>query len=252
MTTPRPDGVVLAIDTSTVVCAALARGGELLATGRVDDTRAHVEALTPLISQLCQQAELAMSDITEVAVGVGPGPFTGLRVGVVTALTVAELAGTTARGVCSLDIAARQHVLGRTASSPAVDEGFVAVIDARRKELYWARYDADGARVDGPFVGPADELPDLPVVGPAATLLADDPRVIDATPLDVAVLAQLAATFTDAGLEPLYLRKPDAEVSTSRKSALQPGVRLSLTKRHRQDSATDASSDAPSTGGGQA
>ncbi|MGJ6981296.1 tRNA (adenosine(37)-N6)-threonylcarbamoyltransferase complex dimerization subunit type 1 TsaB [Aestuariimicrobium soli] len=221
--------IVLAIDTATVVCAALARDGQLLASGRVDDTRAHVERLVPLVTELCEQAGIALTDVTDVAVGVGPGPFTGLRVGVVTALTLAALAGTTARGVCTLDIAARQYVLGRGvppgADGPADASEFVAAIDARRKELYWARYDADGTRLDGPFVGPASELPDLPVVGPGAGLAAKSEPDL---PLDVAVLAQVPDTFTDAGLEPLYLRKPDAEVSTSRKSALQPGVRLSL------------------------
>lgn len=221
--------IVLALDTATVVCAALARDGVLLATGRIDDTRAHVEKLTPLITDLCASAGLTMADITDVATGVGPGPFTGLRVGVVTALTVAELAGTTAKGVCTLDIAARQHVLGRPvgkSGSEGESGEFIAAVDARRKELYWARYDADGTRSDGPFVGPASDLPDLPVVGPAADLAGGQ-----AEPLDVAVLAQLPGTFTDAGLEPLYLRKPDAEVSTSRKSALQPGVRLRLPAR---------------------
>lgn len=216
--------VVLAVDTATVVCAALARDGVLLASGRIDDTRAHVEGLVPLINDLCTKAGIAMSEITDVAVGVGPGPFTGLRVGVVTALTVADLAGTTARGVCTLDIAARQHVLGRPEGE--ADGEFVAAVDARRKELYWGRYSADGTRLDGPFVGPAGDLPDLPVVGPGAGLANGAPH--RGEPLDVAVLAQLPGTFTDAGLEPLYLRKPDAEVSTSRKSALQPGVRLKL------------------------
>ena len=95
--TPRstlaPSGLTLGVDTSTAVCVGLARGGEVLATLRVDDPRAHAEQLMPLIEELCRQQGITLSELNEVAVGVGPGPYTGLRVGVVTGRVLAHLAG---------------------------------------------------------------------------------------------------------------------------------------------------------------
>lgn len=226
---------VLGIDTSTDVCVGLARDGELAGSWRIDDRRAHAEHLQALVNQACAEQGIALTDIGRVAVGLGPGPFTGLRVGIVTARTIAALAGDFPRtlaepkGVCSLDIVARQFVLA--GGVPA--DGFVVASDARRKELYWARYDADGVRAGEPRVGAPDELPDLPVVGPGAELY---PAVIGARvvpgprALDAGVLAAGIDLLPDAGVEPLYLRKPDATVPTTRKSALVP-PRLSLKKK---------------------
>jgi tRNA A37 threonylcarbamoyladenosine modification protein TsaB len=92
--------------------------------------------------------------------------------------------------------------------------------DARRKELYWARYSGTGERLEGPSVGHPDQLPALPVVGPGAGLypgldVADGPRA-----LDPGVLAVRGPRLPDAGSTPLYLRRPDAAVPTRRKSVL--------------------------------
>lgn len=216
---------VLAIDTSTDVCVGLARDGEAVASLRVDDRRAHAEHLQALIDRACADQGISLADIGRVAVGLGPGPFTGLRVGIVTARTIAALgdgfpAGIAVpKGVCSLDVVARQAVLG--ADAPAGE--FVVASDARRRELYWARYAADGTRAGEPQVGAAGTLPDLPVVGPGADLY---PEVIGtrAVPgpraLDAGVLAASVDVLADAGIEPLYLRKPDAAVPSTRKSTL--------------------------------
>ncbi|MDQ7993391.1 MAG: tRNA (adenosine(37)-N6)-threonylcarbamoyltransferase complex dimerization subunit type 1 TsaB [Propionicimonas sp.] len=201
--------VVLGIDTSATVCAGLARGGEVLASGVVDDTRAHAEQLMPLVRRVAAQAGLdGLAGVDAIAVGVGPGPFTGLRVGVVAASVLAEALGLPIRGVCSLDVLAHQGV-----AAGLVSGEFVVASDARRKEWYWARYGADGRRLDGPFVTAPDELPDLPRVGPVTSTPLD---------LDAGVLASIAAGLPEAGLEPLYLRRPDAEVPTARKSTLVP------------------------------
>ncbi|MGD8215934.1 tRNA (adenosine(37)-N6)-threonylcarbamoyltransferase complex dimerization subunit type 1 TsaB [Aestuariimicrobium sp. Y1814] len=216
----------LAVDTSTVVCAALARDGDLVAEARLEDTRAHTEALAPMVQQLCAEAGIPVSGITEFVVGVGPGPFTGLRVGIVTAATLAALAGATPHGVCSLDVIARQAV--RAGDAP---EEFLSVIDARRKQVYWARHDATGTRLDGPHVTDPAELPDLPVTGPGATLTGRAGFGVEA--LSAAVMATDWADLPDAGLEPLYLRKPDATVPTSRKSTLLP---TGLTPRRKSTS----------------
>ncbi len=213
--------VVLGIDTSGVVCAGIAVDGAVVASGVVPDTRAHAEQLMPLVQQVMAEAGLAIAEVDRIAVGVGPGPFTGLRVGVVVAITLGEALGIPVRGVCSLDVLARQAAFAaRTGAEAATlrralgsSGEFVVATDARRKEWYWASYDADGRRVDGPFVTAPDALPELPKVGP-----------VTGTPieLDAGVLAAVADDLPEAGLEPLYLRRPDAEVPTVRKSTLLP------------------------------
>lgn len=209
-----PPTWTLALDTASVVAAALACDGELVAEQVVDDTRAHTEQLMPLVVGLCERAGIEVSDLSRVVVGVGPGPFTGLRVGIVTALALGSVGRLPVRGVCSLDVVARGAL-----DAGAVGEGeFVACLDARRKEVYWARYDATGARLDGPHVGPPGDLPALHLTGPGVAahgLAGVGPTVMSAAP---AALHDLP----DAGLEPLYLRSPDAAVPTARKSTLLP------------------------------
>lgn len=221
MNAPQPRWT-LTIDTAHVVCAALARDGELVCSDHVDDTRAHTEALTPMIVGLCQRAGITLREVTDIVVGVGPGPFTGLRVGIVTAHTLAALAGTTPRGVCSLDALALQAV-------GEVDGAFVTTLDARRKEIYWARHDASGRRLDGPHVSAPDQLPTLPLVGPGARAHGLD--AVGPADLDAGALAVHADRLPDLGLEPLYLRQPDATVPTSRKSTLLPPRPLTPRRR---------------------
>ena len=217
--------VVLGIDTSGVVCAGVAVDGAVVASGVVPDTRAHAEQLMPLIQRVIAEAGLTLAEVDKIAVGVGPGPFTGLRVGVVAAITLGEALGVPVRGVCSLDVLARQAMdeeavesSGSAVGDPSVEPvettaSFLVATDARRKEWYWASYQADGRRAAGPFVGSPESLPELPRVGPVTE------RPID---LDAGVLAVIAGDLPDAGLEPLYLRRPDAEVPTARKSTLLP------------------------------
>ncbi|WP_420174605.1 tRNA (adenosine(37)-N6)-threonylcarbamoyltransferase complex dimerization subunit type 1 TsaB [Luteococcus sp. OSA5] len=221
------EGWTLAIDTSTDICMALAHDGRVVAQELIADRRGHAEKLMPAIVELCARAGIALHEVDEVAVGLGPGPFTGLRVGIVTAHTIASLAGTTMHGVCSLDVVAHQWV----AAGGAPKDGFVIASDARRKELYWARYDATGARVDGPHVGAPGDLPQgLPVAGPGRNAY---PEVfVDDGPeqLDAGVLATRWRELPDAGSDAMYLRKPDAVAPTTRKSTLlsSNGKRLTL------------------------
>jgi tRNA threonylcarbamoyl adenosine modification protein YeaZ len=150
-------------------------------------------------------------------VGLGPGPFTGLRVGIVTAQVLAHVGRVGLHGVCSLDVIALAHV---HLSQP---EGtFVVATDARRKEVYWARYAADGARVGGPEVSSPDAVPRLPTVGPGADVYPDRLQTV-AGPrtLDAGLLAAYGLDLPSAGTEPLYLRRPDAAEPARRKSVLR-------------------------------
>lgn len=210
------DRLVLGLDTATRVQVGLAAGGTVLASHCYDDPRQHVEQLAPLIAATVAEAGLGLDAVTAIAVGVGPGPYTGLRVGIATARVLGTALGVPVRGVCSLDVLAAQWVTG---DRPPAGE-FLIATDARRREIYWARYAADGSRLEGPAVGPPDALPALPLGGPAAALpgLTTDPAAPDR--LDAGVLAARADRLPDAGLEPLYLRNPDAAPPGRRKSVL--------------------------------
>lgn len=221
-------GWTLGVDTSTAVCVGLARGDEVISL-RDDNPRAHAEHLVPLIEQACLQAGIAVGQISEIAVGVGPGPYTGLRVGIVTGRVLAHLGGTEPHPVCSLDVLAHQWVDSGTA--PA--EGFIVATDARRHELYWARYDASGDRIDGPRVSRPETLPDgVAVGGPGCAARGLVPA--DGAPgtLDAGLLAACWRRLPDVGIEPLYLRDPDATAPTTRKATLTP-TRLTLPAVHR-------------------
>lgn len=213
--------LVLGIDTATDVRAGLARDGVVVASGEIADRRAHAEQLLPLVRRVLAKAGAKPAELSGIAVGVGPGPFTGLRVGVAAAVTMAEALGIPVRGVCSLDVVALEW-----AGRPDAPGGeFAVVSDARRKEVYWARYAAGGARTAGPFVTAPDAVPDLPLAGPGAELTGracSGPAAVDA-----GLLAAAEDLLPDAGLVPLYLRRPDAEVPTTRKSTLlQPRVAM--------------------------
>jgi tRNA threonylcarbamoyladenosine biosynthesis protein TsaB len=201
--------VLLAFDTATpLVTVALHDGSDVVVELTSERPMKHGEQLAPLISQALEQAGIVRQDLTAVAVGVGPGPFTGLRVGLVTARTLAFVLEVPVYGVCSLDVLAAEAAAG-------LDTDFVVATDARRKEVYLATYDASGARVDGPVVEkPAAVATDLPVVGEGGMLYPDafphatGPARPSAGWLARAVAEELAEIVDP---EPLYLRRPDAE-----------------------------------------
>ncbi|MCL2490689.1 MAG: tRNA (adenosine(37)-N6)-threonylcarbamoyltransferase complex dimerization subunit type 1 TsaB [Propionibacteriaceae bacterium] len=206
--------LVLGIDTSTCVCVGLADRERVLASRLVGDTRSHVELLAQTVAEVVAQAGAELSDVGRIGVGVGPGPFTGLRVGIATARVLGEALGVPVTGVCGLDVIAGYAPSGGP---------FLAVSDARRHEVYWARYDASGLRVDGPFVGPPSSLPELPAFGPAVAVYPQLARGGDVLGVDAGWLAAHLDMLPDVGLEPLYLRQPDAEVASTRKSTLVSG-----------------------------
>lgn len=218
----------LGIDTSHEVAVGIAHDGVPIARVIVADTRAHAEALMPSVLAVCAEAGIALTDVDEIAVGMGPGPFTGLRVGIATAWTLAFAGDKPVHGVCSLDVVARQHkpVPGHGATtSPGEPErpgqpAFVVAADARRKELYWAVYDASGNRVGDPRVGAPTELPELPVLGAVPAEYRPLLNHQGSEQLDPAVLASTWRSLPAAGDEPYYLRPADATVPGKPKSAL--------------------------------
>lgn len=205
--------LLLAFDTATpAVSVALHDGTRCLAERTVVDPMRHGELLAPGIAAVLEEAGADRSDLTDVAVGVGPGPFTGLRVGLVTARTLSAVLGVPAHGVCTLD------VLAAAAELPGP---FLVATDARRREVYWASY-ADGVtRVDGPHVAkPADLATDVVVVGRGAVLYPEHfPNRAAPEHPSAAVLAEVVSRRVVSLLpvEPLYLRRPDTAAPGPRK-----------------------------------
>ena len=210
------DQLVLAVDTATVVNVGLARGTEVLAVATVADRMAHAEQLTPLVADTLARAGVRVADLDQIVVGLGPGPFTGLRVGVVTAQILATVAGVPLHGVCSLDVLAAEYAAAGPTGS------FVVATDARRREVYWAAYDADGTRLSGPAVDRPDAVPRQPTLGPAGDLYPDQLAVVPGPRrLDPGMMAVHGPALPDAGREPLYLRRPDATEPSRPKSVLR-------------------------------
>ena len=200
--------VILAIDTATpAVTAGIVKldGVEVLAERVTVDARAHAEQLTPNVLAALADAGLTVNDLGAVVVGCGPGPFTGLRVGMATAAAYGHALGIPVHGVCSLD------AIGVDTTGDAL-----VVTDARRREVYWARY-RDGVRIDGPAVdAPADVPADAQAVAgsPEHAALFDLPRLASVYPTAAGLVRAVADwTAEPAPLVPLYLRRPDAKPS---------------------------------------
>jgi len=174
---------VLAIDTSTSrTLVAIIEADTILFSGFLAGATAHGPSLPTLV-----QEALAVSGVDEVVVGMGPGPFTGLRVGIAFAQSFALAREIPVRGVCSLDAIAAQ----------INKKDFIVTVYARRKEVYWARY-TDGVRVGDPAVNfPTD--------------VAGAPIHADLFP-NMQALGNLPGNIT----EPIYLRRPDAVATVDR------------------------------------
>ncbi|MDX3063568.1 MULTISPECIES: tRNA (adenosine(37)-N6)-threonylcarbamoyltransferase complex dimerization subunit type 1 TsaB [Streptomyces] len=208
--------LLLAVDTATpAVTVALHDGTSVVAeTGQVD-ARRHGELLLPAVDRVLAEAGVKLDAVTGVVVGVGPGPYTGLRVGLVTAATFGSALSVPVHGLCTLD------GLAYAARRGGLEGPFAVATDARRKEVYWARYE-DGETSGEPAVDrPADiteQLAGLPVVGAGALLYPEafpDPRGPEH--VSAGALVSLAAERLAAGAallppQPLYLRRPDAQV----------------------------------------
>ena len=177
---------ILAIDTAASrTSVVIIENDEVVFSESRDGAMSHGPALPELV-----QAAIKNREIDEVLVGMGPGPYTGLRVGITFAQTFAWARNIPVRGFCSLDAIAAQ----------VNEPDFIVAIDARRKEVYWARY-TNGVRVEGPAV-------DLPAVVEAKGI-----KVIDSLFPDPKYFVKIAKEFS----EPIYLRRPDAVATADRK-----------------------------------
>lgn len=205
--------MLLAFDTATPLVSVAVHDGQGVVAERLSSTpMKHGEQLAPLIEAVLADAGVGRLALTRIAVGTGPGPFTGLRVGLVTARTLGHVLALPVVGVCTLDVIAVE-VLATAAGGDLVD-GFLVATDARRKEVYCAAYDAHGRRVSGPSVGPAVQVAtERPVAGVGPELFPDSfPRAIAPNRPSAGWLAQavVGELVELTGPEPLYLRRPDA------------------------------------------
>ena len=209
--------LLLGLDTATpAVTVAVCDGGRVLAESTAPDDRRHGELLAPAIESVLREAGVTVGDLAGIAVGVGPGPFTGLRVGLVTARMLGAVLGVPVHGVCTLDA---------LALDAGIDGPFRVATDARRKEVYWAAYDGSSelTRVDGPHVDrPAEVAWDGPVVGPGPQLYPDafpDGRG-PVRPSAAALCRWVSDGHPTLDPAPLYLRRPDATEPAPRKTVL--------------------------------
>ncbi|MQA25612.1 MAG: tRNA (adenosine(37)-N6)-threonylcarbamoyltransferase complex dimerization subunit type 1 TsaB [Micromonosporaceae bacterium] len=222
---------ILVVDTATpavtAAVAEVAESGVTLGPARITvNPRAHGELLSPAIQAALTEARIAPADLDAIVAGVGPGPYTGLRVGLVTATALGQALGVPTYGVCSLD------GIGAAASAPG---RLLAATDARRREIYWRVYD-DGAPVTEPAVDqPAEVARQLPQLGVARAAgdgalryaeqlgvpVADEPRFPDAATLVRAACDRILSHAPSEPLTPLYLRRPDVATPGARKPVLR-------------------------------
>jgi tRNA threonylcarbamoyl adenosine modification protein YeaZ len=213
--------LVLAFDTATpAVTVAVGDAEQVLAHRTTVDARRQGELLAVGIRAVLAEAGLTGGDLDAVVSGAGPGPYTGLRVGLVTARVLGSALGIRACGFCTLDVIAADAV------PAAAGREFLVATDARRRELYWARYSAAGVRLSGPEVAAPAALPaGLPVAGAGAHAYPDlgepiAPRYPSAATAVRWCAARLAAGEPLGPPDPLYLRRPDAREPGAPKSVL--------------------------------
>ena len=197
----------LAIDTSAGTSVAVTDGDRVLAERCTEDTMRHAEVIGDMIEATLDDAGVAPSGLDAVVAGMGPGPFTGLRVGIAAARTFAWGIARPLIPVVSHDAVALEQW------SAGVRGGILVVTDARRREVYWSAYaldDVGAARTDGPALCRPDELPHPEL------------RRVDATQISAGQLGRIALIRREQGLpdeftEPLYLRSPDVTMPGARK-----------------------------------
>jgi tRNA threonylcarbamoyl adenosine modification protein YeaZ len=219
--------VILAIDTSAGTSVALlSLDGEVLVLWETDDTMRHAEVVGSGMARVLADAGMSAADVTLVAAGVGPGPFTGLRVGLAAAVAFATARNLPLLPTVSHDAIARGYYAGLGEESQT--SGLMVVTDARRKEVYWSEYSGVShgipARSQGPALAKPDDLAKPEDLEPVSGK-PDSPVRLDAGSVSAADLALVALAEHAAGIvrefEPLYLRSPDVTLSAGPKRVVQ-------------------------------
>ncbi len=213
---------ILAIDTALGACAAAvldARAGAILASESAAMVRGHAEAIMPLIARVMDAGRCEFRELDRIAVTVGPGSFTGLRVGIAAARGIALAAGKPAVGLSTLSTLAAPHVASRS------DHVIIAAIDARNEQVYFQVFAPNGVTIVTPRLdrvrAAVRAVPVGPTVitGSAAELVAAHwpsgspvPLVETHAAPDIGWVARLGAAAREEGAapKPLYLRQPDA------------------------------------------
>jgi tRNA threonylcarbamoyladenosine biosynthesis protein TsaB len=213
---------VLAIDTALGACAAAvldSQAGAILAAESLGMVRGHAEAVMPLIARVMDAARSEFNELNRIAVTVGPGSFTGLRVGISAARGIALAAGRPAIGLSTLSALAAPHVAARSGDT------IIAAIDARNEQVYFQVFAPNGVTVVTPRLdrvrAAVRAVPVGPTVitGSGAMLVAAHwpsgspiPRVEDHAAPDIGWVARLGAAAQEEGAppKPFYLRRPDA------------------------------------------
>ena len=208
--------MLLAIDTSagTSVAVVDPTTGRALATRSTEDSRRHAEVIGPFLADTLAEAGITGAEVTGVVAGMGPGPFTGLRVGIAAARTFAA-----ARGVPVLPLVSHDAV----AADQPQSGPFVVLTDARRREVYWSAYDADGVRVAGPGLAKPADL-DEAIRASRHDAVGWDRVTVASIPawrLGALAADRLASGAPFADDTPLYLRDPDVTVPGAPKRVKQ-------------------------------
>ena len=203
--------VLLAIDTSSGTAVAVLVDGIVVSEVYEPDTMQHAEQIGLQIRKVLDAANKVSSDVTAVAVGVGPGPFTGLRVGIAAAKMFAEGVGAAIFGVGSLDA---------IAFSKELTEPTLVLTDARRSEVFYGLYQGK-SRAGAPqaLLGPGvkkqtDLEAELLASGQSYEIVSGS---ISAASLGLLALAQLAEGTANSSIVANYLRAPDAVPAKGKK-----------------------------------
>ncbi|MFZ6991624.1 tRNA (adenosine(37)-N6)-threonylcarbamoyltransferase complex dimerization subunit type 1 TsaB [Curtobacterium sp. RRHDQ66] len=202
--------MLLAIDTSagTSVAVVDPETRQVLAERSTEDTRRHAEVIGPFLQGVLEDAGITAADVTGVVAGMGPGPFTGLRVGIAAARTFAAARGVPFLPLVSHDAVAAEH-----------DGPLVVLTDARRREVYWSVHDQTGTRIAGPGLAKPADLDD--VLGASSRFRRVTAVTIPAGRLGSLAADRLASGGSFADDAPLYLRDPDVTMPGAPKRVKQ-------------------------------
>ena len=212
---------LLSIDSSAGTTVAVLEGGIQRAEINIPDNMSHAESIAKAIAEALATAGIKASQVSSVAVGRGPAPFTGLRVGIASAMMFAEGAEARLFGVVSLDAIAKAALEDQALlASLSAETPLLITADARRSEVYWALYSGltkAGApiRIDGPGVMKPAALEELMQQQGLRPIITSLP--VSATKLGQVFEAQLIDGTADADVTALYLRAPDAVPTPAKK-----------------------------------